>query len=340
MADWVDRLLSAHAVPTSRTIAQYAAGLRYWATWHQLRYGMPLPLADAPPTGVNSEVVAAFVDDHYAIAVEGRLQMRMVPAIFHGLREAGFNARIECVAPATTTWRLQVLHKAHGLLSLRFDWKLVRSRIPEIYAAWEAERAALGIPMVLPMSATNTVKALIGACGKDRDGIMDVALILLLCQLTSSQVAKLHFSELKPGTILRDGEELDVVISAIHEPVGEMQTSQLQARFIGDEAILIKAWGAIREDEVQGNEDWFFVRKSKHHTSAALDPAWISKRIHLLAQRAGLADATGRNQVSSRWLRKSHEREWREHSTLVKVAHTTGVSTRSVLRMTRAARST
>lgn len=338
MADWVDRLLVEQKM-APRTIAQYAAGLRYWDTWHQLRYGTPLPLAETPPCAVSADAVTAFIDDHLAIAVEGRLRMRMTVALFDGLREAGYNARIDCVTPATSDWRLQVLQQAHRLLNLRVDRELVRRRKPEIYAAWEAERAALGIPMALPMSASSTVDTLLRACSDDREGTMDVALILFLRRLTPSQVAELRFSELTPGTTVKDGEELDVVAFTIRKPVGELQRFLPKLFFTGEEATLIKMWGAIREDEVaQGSDDWFFVRKARSKASAPLDHTWIARRIRALAQQAGLADADGRTRVSPQWLRKAHEREWREQSTMVKVARAAGVGTRSASQLSRVAR--
>ncbi|MBB1089305.1 hypothetical protein H4F99_12530 [Lysobacter sp. SG-8] len=297
---------------------------------------MPLPLAAAPPVAVSSDTVMEFIDDHLALAVGGRLRMRMALAIFDGLREAGYNARVDCVAPATSDWRLQVLQIAHRVLNLRFDRELVRRRKSEIYAAWEAERAALGIPMALPMSANNTVKALLGACNDNREGTMDVALIIFLCRLTSTQVAKLRFSQLTPGTVVQEGEELDAVELTIRDPIGQLQTSQPKIRFVGDEATLIKAWGALREDElIQGGEDWFFARKARRNTSTELNHTWIARRIRLLAQRAGVADASGRSRVSPQWLRKAYEREWLEHSGLVKAARAAKVGTRSILRMTR-----
>lgn len=336
MADWINRLLATQEV-APQTITQYAAALRYWDAWHQLRFGTPLPLAEDPPSALGSAALNAFIDDHLAIAVDGCLQMRMTSLIFDGLRQAGFNARVECVAPSTSGWRLQVLQQAHRQLRLQFDRTLGRERKPEIYAAWQAERAALGIPMALPMSATNTVSALIGACSDDHDGIMDAALILILCRLTPRQVAELRFSELSPGTVIRDGEELDAVEFTIRDPVGEFQTFQPKIRFVGNVATLIKAWGALREDEVHG-DDWFFVRKARCKTSSALDHLWIARRIRLLAQQAGLANAGGRTRCSPQWLRKAYEREWREHSNLVKVARAAGVSTRSAIQLTRQAR--
>jgi hypothetical protein len=168
---------------------------------------------------------------------------------------------------------------------------------------------------------------------------MDVALILFLRRLTPSQVAELRFSELTPGTTIKNGEELDVVALTIRKPVGELQRFQPKVFIVGEEATLIKMWGAIREDEVvQGRDDWFFVRKARSEASAPLDHTWIAKRIRSLAQQAGLADADGRTRVSPQWLRKAYEREWREQSTMVKVARAAGVSTRSATQLTRMAR--
>lgn len=332
MADWVDQLLAGLAT-APQTRAQYAAGLRYWDSWHQLRFNTSLGLAETPPCAVSSETVAAFIEDHLAIAVEGRLQMRMGRIVLDGLRQAGYKARVNCVAPTTSDWRLRVLQRAHRLQNLRFDFELVRRRKPEIYAAWESERAALGIPVTLPMSATGTVNALLNVCGDDDEGVMDAALILLLCRLTPGQVAHLRFLELRPGTIVQHSQEVDFVELTIRVPLGQIQTSQPRIRFIGVEATLIKAWGAIREDRSQVEHDLFFVKKARRNSGPALNLGWIGRRIRHLAQQAGLSDASGRTPVSPQWLRKAHEREWREHSNLVKAARAARIDTRSVIRM-------
>lgn len=336
MADWVDRLLAEHkAAPL--TIMQYAAGLRYWDAWHKIRYGVRMPLADIPPSALKPDVVDAFIDDHLAIALDGRLAMRIGSLVLDSLRAEGCNLRVDCVAPATSIWRLHVLQIAHSLMNLQLDCEQIRQRKPEIHAAWRAERAALGISMTLPMSASTTVEALINVCGDDRDGVMDVALILFLCRLTPSQAAAVRFSELTPGTVVRDGEELDFVRYVINAPFGAMQKAMPVIQFAGRPATLIKAWGALREDEVQGCDDLFFVRKARRNTFPALDHGWIARRLRILAQQAGLADASGRTQVSPQWLRKAHEREWREDSNLVRTARAAGVNTRTVLHMLRRA---
>lgn len=338
MADWVDLLITEQRL-APRSIEQYAASLRYWDIWHQLRYGSALPLADNPPSAIPPDVWKAFVEDHLAISVEGRLQMRMAAPIFDGLREAGYNARISCVAPRTIDWRLQILRKAHRLMRLSFDRELVRRLLQEIYAVWEAERAALGVPMTVPMSASSTVDALLIACSDDREGTMDVALVVLLSRLTSRQIAGLRFREVTPGTTVRDGVEVDAVAWKIRDPVSDMQRFSPHLFIVGEEATLIKMWGAIREDEVvEGSDDWFFVRKARGKNSTQLNHAWISRRIRSLAQTAGLADADGQTRVTPQGLRKAYEREWLEQSSIVKVARAMRTSTRSSMRLAHSVR--
>ncbi|MBZ4039020.1 hypothetical protein [Novilysobacter selenitireducens] len=280
--------------------------------------------------------MSAFIDDHCAMAVAGRLRMRMAEAILEGLHLAGHNARIECVAPATTNWRLNMLHKAHRALHLPFDDERLRRRRPEIYAAWEAERAAIGLPMAVPMTVTRTVEALLNACEEDRNGIQDKSLIVVLCRLSASQVTQLRFNDLVPGVIMEDGKQCDVVDLTIRRPFGRLQTFQPRIRFVGRDATLLMAWGSIRGEQLlPGARDHFFLRETRRNASPELTQVWIGRRIRHLAQVAGLAKPNGRNHVSPQWLRKSYEREWREDFLLTKVARAARVSTSTAFRLTR-----
>ncbi|QSX75879.1 hypothetical protein HIV01_005055 [Lysobacter arenosi] len=216
----------------------------------------------------------------------------MASEISQGLVENGYNSRTDCPAPRTTVWRLLVLQKAHRSLELPFDYGLVVNRKPEIYSAWEAERAALGQSAPTIMSASNVLDALLSVCDGDRDGIMDAALIVLLSRLTPRQISALLFHELTPGTIFWEGEHLDAVELKVHIPVGDFQAFQPRIRFVGTDAVMIKAWGAIREDEVQGN-DWFFVRKPRGNSPSSLNEKWITRRVRMLMDRAGLSRPSG-----------------------------------------------
>ena len=333
MADWIDKTWAGDSV-AEKTTVQYGAVMRYWDVWHRLRYGTPLPLALARPKAVGASQVNDFINDHTAIASNGRLQMRMSPAIAQGLRDADCS-RADCVAPATTILRLQVLGKAHVRLRLPFDKASVRAKFSEIYAAYEAERAALGIPVVVPMSASNMVKALVAVCGDDREGIMDAALVHFLCRLKPVQIANLRFRELTPG-FLKSDPEIDAVGLTLRHPIGA-QVFEPNIVFIGDNALTIKRWGALREDEVQ-TDDWFFVRPVRGRGSAQINQLFIARRIRWLAQRAGLADAQGRVACSPELLRKSFERERHEDLPLTKVCRAARVGKQQATRMLRAAR--
>lgn len=338
MSDVFDRLLANHEL-APRTVSQYMTVLRYWAEWHRLRFGTPLALSRMSPVGVDSNVVNDFIDDHLAIVSNGRVSMKMEKSIVSGLRGAGYNVHVECVAPRTTEFRLNVLHKLHRIMGLPFEIETVRKSKAFIYAAWEAESAVLGISRDAPMSASNTVNALLGVCGADREGVRDVALVLFLCRATPSQVAELRFFEVYPGTIRKDGEEQDAVEFLISHPINDRQKFEPKVRFVGVEATLIKAWGALREDEVHQKKDLFFVGKFRNwNTSPALNPSWITARIHHLSQAAGIAGTRGCRTISPQWLRKAHEIESIDDSHLIKVARAIRVTPRSVIRMTRRTR--
>lgn len=336
MADWVDRTLTMHT-GTAHTLVLYAHSLRYIDLWHRSRYGTPLSLANLPPTPVDAEILGTFFDDHLAIAEERSLRMRMPSEIFNRLREAGYNARIDCVSPRTSEFRLYALKAAHRLLNLyqQLDHQLIRMRTAELYAAWEAERAALGISITVPMSAANAVSALLGVCGEDPVGTMDTALVLMLCRLTSHQVADLRFSDLTPGTMIQDGEEIDVVLLQIRNPVNPTQRVFPRVEFIGAEAALIKVWGALRHERIRSPDDRFFTRETRANINPDLNHVWIGRRINLLARKAGLANASGHAQISPQWLRKAFEREWREQSPLVQVARAARITTQSAERLVR-----
>lgn len=178
MSHWIERLLD-QADLSASSLRQYRIGLTYWDAWHRLRYATPLPLSEPTPHAVTAAVVNDFVADHMAIARDGQVHMRMAVEVNQGLREAGYNRDIECVAPRTIYWRIEVLKYAHRLADLPFDQRAAFKQKRELNAIWEAERAAVGAPTAVPMSAATIVKQMLHACGSDWDGVRDGALIVL-----------------------------------------------------------------------------------------------------------------------------------------------------------------
>lgn len=336
MADWVNRLLAKQKLAPS-TIAQYAIGLRYWDTWHQLRYGTPLPLAEAPPSAVSSDTVTAFIDDHIAITVEveGRLRMRMVNEIDKGLREAGYNRNIDCVSPKTTFWRINVLSCAHRLVDLPFDRRATFRKEAEVNAIWDAERVAVGAPRDVPMSAASIVNALLSGCGDDRDGVRDAALIVLARRLTVGQICQLNQGDWRLGAKTAFGEFIPLMEHNIREPVSELQAFDRFLFLSGEEAQRVKAWWDLRNADGAIKSDPFLIRMVRKKGPRPLNNQWICSRFRALAQRMGIVGATGRSSCSPNAIRKAFEREWREHSGLVRKARMAGMSIRTLLRYRR-----
>lgn len=334
MADWSVKIWN-EAQVADATVTQYAAGLRYIDVWHQLRYGAPLPLRSTPPKSVGADVIDDFISDHLAIARDGRLEMRMPPSVRRGLRDR-LAIRVGAVSPKTTIWRLQVLNRAHYFLRLPFDASQARFQQSEIIAIYEAEKAAQGTPTIVPMSATNTVNALVAAVTDDREGIMDAALVQLVCRLHPAQVCDLRFSELSPG-VLKADPRIDMVELRIREPASVAQSLESKIQFIGSDATAIKRWGGLREAELDG-DDWFFARPGRNAGSEKLKPDQIARRIKLLAQRAGVTGTNATSRCTPTTLRKAFERERHESFPITKVARAASISTRRAIEIVRRAR--
>lgn len=92
------------------TLRSYAAALRYWAAWFQLRYREALSLP------VPTAAVLQFVVDHVEREDQnGALVHELPPAIDAALVAAGFKAAVGLLKLSTVRHRLAVLSKAHQL---------------------------------------------------------------------------------------------------------------------------------------------------------------------------------------------------------------------------------
>lgn len=330
--DWIVRLF-ARAKWSGRTVAQYGSCLGYWDVWYRLRYGAALPLSETPPKAVSAVAIHSFIQDHLAVVEAGQLGMRMTPEIAEGLRAAGYNRNVKCAHPESTAWRIRVLSGLHKLWGLHVDERLPAEAKSELYATWEAERAAVGASISVPMSATNIVRALLAECARDREGIRDAALIVMLRYLTPNQIRLLRLCEIMHGMVEIDNRETAAIALTIPNPVGDFQKFQPRLQILGSDAEVIDRWGALRADELS-TDDWFIVRGTGSRAKP-ISEVWVRRKLRALASSAGIADARGRSECSPRWLRKVSEREWRENSSLVQIARVARANTRAVIKAVR-----
>jgi len=109
-ADAVRELLAEAAA--ANTTRSYAAALRYWAGWHQARFGVELTLP------VSEAVVIQFLVDHIQRKNKDGLVSELPPAIDEVLVTAGLKAKLGPLKLSTVTQRVAVLSTAHKLKRL------------------------------------------------------------------------------------------------------------------------------------------------------------------------------------------------------------------------------
>jgi integrase len=106
-ADAVRELLAEAAA--ANTTRSYAAALRYWAGWHQARFGIELTLP------VSEAVVIQFLVDHVQRKNKMGLVTELPPAADQALVAAGLKAKLGPLKLTTVTQRVAVLSTAHKI---------------------------------------------------------------------------------------------------------------------------------------------------------------------------------------------------------------------------------
>ncbi len=109
-AEAVRELLAEAAA--ANTTRSYATALRYWAGWHQGRYGIELALP------VSEAVVIQFLVDHIQRKRKAELVSELPSALDQALVAAGLKARIGPLKLSTVVQRVAVLSTAHKLKRL------------------------------------------------------------------------------------------------------------------------------------------------------------------------------------------------------------------------------
>lgn len=95
---------------SENTVASYQAGIRYWAAWHQLRFGQPL---DVP---VSTAAVVQFIVDHVEIRLAPDQPSSFMPAqLDQALVALKVKGKLGPPTLATLLHRISVLSKLHSI---------------------------------------------------------------------------------------------------------------------------------------------------------------------------------------------------------------------------------
>lgn len=167
-ADAVRELLAEAAA--ANTTRSYATALRYWAGWHQARYGIELTMP------VSEAVVIQFLVDHIQRKNKTGLVCELPPAIEQALVTAGLKAKIGPLKLSTVVQRVAVLSTAHKLKRLTNPCELpsVRTLLSR------ARRAAVKRgerPTKKTAVTRSELEAMLATCDDSLEGVRDRALL-------------------------------------------------------------------------------------------------------------------------------------------------------------------
>lgn len=171
-ADAVRELLAEAAA--ANTTRSYASALRYWAGWHQARFGteMSLPLPE-------SAVIQFIVDHLLRRNADGVAVWELPPAIDAALVQSGLKARPGPWKLSTVRHRVAVLSTAHRLKRLvnpceQPGVRTVLSRAGRA-AVKRGERPAKKTAITKP-----ELEAMLATCDDTLAGLRDRALLCIL----------------------------------------------------------------------------------------------------------------------------------------------------------------
>ena len=169
-ADWARIRECSRAVSYTHLDVYKRQALRYWAGWHQARYGIELTMP------VSETVVIQFLVDHIQRKNKTGLVCELPMAIEQALVAAGLKAKIGPLKLSTVVQRVAVLSTAHKLKRLTNPCELpsVRTLLSR------ARRAAVkrGERPTKKTAVTRAeLEAMLATCDDSLEGVRDRALL-------------------------------------------------------------------------------------------------------------------------------------------------------------------
>lgn len=285
-ADAVRELLAEAAA--ANTTRSYAAALRYWAGWHQARFGVELTLP------VCEAVVIQFLVDHIQRKNKTGLVSELPPTIDQALVAAGLKAKVGPLKLATVVQRVAVLSTAHKLKRLTNPCELASVRT----LLSRARRAAVKRgerPTKKTAITRPELEAMLATCDDSLEGRRDRA---LLCfgfasgGRRRSEIAAADLCDLRK--VGEDGYIYRLEYSKTQQ-AGVKADSTPDKPILGRSAEALTAWleaAGIREGAI-------FRRIWKDRVGPALLPGSVATIVKRRAALAGLEGNFGAHSLRS-----------------------------------------
>ncbi|MBK0052763.1 site-specific integrase [Stenotrophomonas sp. S39] len=272
---------------SANTMRSYATALRYWAAWHEGRYGVPISMP------VQVAAVLQFVVDHLVRLSGESLAWELPPRLDKLLVEAKLKQRLGPLKLSTIVHRVAVLSSAHQLLKLANPCE--SSDVRQLLA--KARRAAHKRgerPSKKTAITATELTAMVDTCGDDLVGMRDRALLYFAFASGGrrrSETAGATVENLTPipgGYLYR----LDIGKTIQDGPrVGGAPDKPL----LGAPADAIRSW----IDAAQVREGSLFRQLINGRVGSGLSPKSVATIIQSRAKAAGLVGDFGGHSLRS-----------------------------------------
>ena len=285
-ADAVRELLAEAAA--ANTTRSYATALRYWAGWHQARYGIELTMP------VSETVVIQFLVDHIQRKNKTGLVCELPPAIEQALVAAGLKAKIGPLKLSTVVQRIAVLSTAHKLKRLTNPCELpsVRTLLSR------ARRAAVkrGERPTKKTAVTRVeLEAMLATCDDSLEGVRDRALLCFGFASGGRRRSEIAAADMRDLRKVGDDGYIYRLEYSKTQQAGVTVDSTPDKPILGRSAEALSGWL-----EAAGITDGaIFRRLWKGHVGPALLPGSVATIVKRRSALAGLVGDFGAHSLRS-----------------------------------------
>lgn len=285
-ADAVRELLAEAAA--ANTTRSYAAALRYWAGWHQARFGVELTLP------VNEAVAIQFLVDHIQRKNKAGLVCELPPAADHALVAAGLKAKLGPLKLSTVTQRVAVLSTAHKLKRLANPCELASVRT----LLSRARRAAVKRgerPTKKTAITRPELEAMLATCDDSLEGRRDRALLCFGFASGGRRRSEIAAADLRDLRKTGDDGYIYRLEYSKTQQAGVTVDSTPDKPILGRSAQALSVWlgaAGIREGAI-------FRRIWKDRVGPALLPGSVATIVKRRASLAGLKGDFGAHSLRS-----------------------------------------
>jgi integrase len=285
-ADAVRELLAEAAA--ANTTRSYAAALRYWAGWHQARFGVELTLP------VTEAVVIQFLVDHILRKNKAGLVTEMPPAADQALVAAGLKAKLGPLKLSTVTQRVAVLSTAHKLKRFTNPCEVASVRTLLSRARRSAVKRGER-PTKKTAITRQELEAMLVTCDDSLEGLRDRALLCFGFASGGRRRSEIAAADLRDLRKTGDGAYIYRLEFSKTQQAGVKVDSTPDKPILGRSAQALSAWlevAGIREGSI-------FRRLWKDRIGPALLPGSVATIVKRRAMLAGLEGDFGAHSLRS-----------------------------------------